>query len=249
VISARLIDWLSSDKNHAGDRFSAALEQPLVANGWVVARRGQVIMGRVVTAQKAARASGVSQLEIEVNEVTAVDGQMLPVRTQLVQSSASTSHGTDAVTVGTTTGIGAAIGAAAGGGEGAAIGATAGAAAGIIGVLSKPGKPAVLPSESLLSFRIEEPLEISTEHSEVAFQPVGQGDYGQDQDAYARPGQRSPDGPPRRPYGPYAYPYPYPYAYGYPYPYYFDYGYYPPVGLSFGFYGFSGPRFRGGFRR
>jgi len=46
VIPVRLNDWLSSDKNQSGDRFSATLEQPLVANGWVVAVRGQVVTGR-----------------------------------------------------------------------------------------------------------------------------------------------------------------------------------------------------------
>jgi hypothetical protein len=234
MIPVRVTEWLSSDKNQSGDRFSASLEQPLVANGWVVASRGQIVTGRVAVAKKAGRVSGISQLGVELSELTLVDGQVLPVKTQLLQSSAGTSNGRDAAGVATTTGVGAAIGAAAEGGEGAAIGAGAGAVAGIIGVLTTRGRPTVIPPEALLTFRLEVPLSISTEQSQVAFQPVRPADYHGDQDAYARPRQRVVTGPP----------YPRPYYY-YPDPWY-GYGYYP--GLYFGYPGFYGPRFYGGFR-
>jgi len=239
MIPVRITEWLSSDKNQSGDRFSASLEQPLVANGWVVAVRGQIVTGRVALAKKAGRVSGVSQLGVELSELTLVDGQVLPVRTQLLQSSAGTSNGRDAAAVATTTGIGAAIGAAAEGGEGAAIGAGAGAVAGIIGVLTTRGKPTVIPPEALLTFRLEVPLNISTERSQIAFQPVRPSDYRGDQDAYANPRHRVVPAPP----------YPRPYYY-YPDPW-FGWGSYP--GLNFGYSGFYGPRFhdgfRGGFRR
>jgi hypothetical protein len=239
MIPVRVTEWLSSDKNQSGDRFSASLEQPLVANGWVVASRGQIVTGRVALAKKAGRASGVSQLGVELSDLTLIDGQVLPVKTQLLQSSAGTSHGRDVAGVALTTGVGAAVGAAAAGGEGAAIGAGAGAVAGIIGVLTTRGKPTVIPPEALLTFRLEFPLTISTERSEVAFQPVRQADYRGDQDAYANPRQRFVTGPP----------YARPYYYSDPW---YGYGYYPgPV--YFGFSGFYGPRyggrFRGGFRR
>src|SRR6202163_4565664 len=184
ILPVRLTEWLSSDKNQSGDRFSATLEQPLVAKGWVVAVRGQVVTGRIAVAKKAPRGGGASELGVELSELTLVDGQVLPVRTQLLQSSAGTSNGRDAAGIATTTGVGAAIGAAAEGGEGAAIGAGAGAVAGIIGVLSTRGKPTVIPPESLLTFRLEAPVSISTEKSQVAFQPVRPSDYRGDQDAY-----------------------------------------------------------------
>jgi hypothetical protein len=233
MIPVRITEWLSSDKNQSGDRFSASLEQPLVANGWVVAVRGQIVAGRVALAKKAGRVSGVSQLGVELSELTLVDGQVLPVRTQLLQSSAGTSNGRDATGVAMTTGVGAAIGAAAEGGEGAAIGAGAGAVAGIIGVLTTRGKPTVIPPEAMLTFRLEAPLSISTEQSQVAFQPVRPSDYRGDQDAYANPRHRVVTGPP------------YPRPYYYPDPWY-GWGYYP--GPYFGYSEFYGPRFSGGFR-
>jgi hypothetical protein len=236
VIPVRLTEWLSSDKNHSGDRFGASLEQPLVANGWVVAVRGQMLTGRVAVAKRAGRGSDPSQLGVELSELTLVDGQVLPVRTQLLQNSTGRSTGRDAATVATTTGIGAVIGGAAEGGEGAAVGSVIGAVAGIIGVFSTPGRPTVLAPETMLTFRLETPLTISTEQSQMAFQPVRQSDYRGDQDAYANPRPRPRTGPP------------YPRPYYYADPWYGYYGFYP--GVYFGYSGFYGPRFRGGgFRR
>ena len=54
-ISVRTDEVLSSDHNLPGDAFSATLAQPLVANGFVVARRGQILSGRVTDAVKAGR--------------------------------------------------------------------------------------------------------------------------------------------------------------------------------------------------
>ncbi len=140
-ISVRTDQVLSSDHNLAGDAFSATLAQPLVANGFVVARRGQILSGRVADAVKAGRVKGTSRLALELTDITLADGQNVPVHTQLIDYSGGTSQGRDAAAIGTTTGIGAAVGAAAGGGVGAGIGAGAGAAASTIGVLLTRGRP------------------------------------------------------------------------------------------------------------
>jgi hypothetical protein len=67
----------------------------------------------------------------------------------------------DAVKVGVGSGIGAAIGAIAGGGKGAAIGAGVGAGAGTGVVLATKGDPAVIPSESALTFQLKAPLTVA----------------------------------------------------------------------------------------
>lgn len=251
VVSIRTSQWLSSDQNKQGDSFAATLDQPLVVNGWVVARRGQTVMGRVNAAQKAGRVKGESQLGLELNRLNLVDGQQLTIQTGLVRSYGGTSNGRDAVAVGATTSVGAVIGAAADGGQGAAIGAGAGALAGLAGVLSTRGRPTVVPPETLLSFELAAPITITTEHGQVAFQPVTQADYQRDQDAYA-PGNHAPHFAGAVA----AYPPPPPYLYASPcyydpvcYPYY-GWGFYP--GPVVGFYGGFGSR-RGslgrGFRR
>jgi len=58
--------------------------------------------------------------------------------------------------------IGSIIGAIAGGGKGAAIGAATGAGAGAIGQTVTRGGSVRLPSESLLTFRLDRPLVVGT---------------------------------------------------------------------------------------
>jgi len=205
-ISARVDQMLSSDRNQSGDAFSMTLTQPLVANGFVVARRGQTISGRVVDAVKAGRVKGTSRLALELADLTLVDGQQVPVRTQLVQYSGGTSQGRDATAIATATGVGAAAGAAADGGRGAGIGAAAGAAASTIGVLLTGGRATEVYPEAVLAFRTQDPITISTDRSSQAFAPVRQEDY------ESAPQTRRPQLATRRP----GFGAPYPYPYGYP---------------------------------
>jgi hypothetical protein len=215
VIQVRTSDWLSSDRNKSGDEFIATLAQPIVVDGWVVMRRNQNIIGHVTDAKRAGRVKGVSKLQLDLSQLTLVDGQLVPVQTTLLNASAGTSNGRDAAAVGLTTGTGAAIGAAAAGGSGAAIGAGAGFVASIAGVLLTRGKPTIIPPEDVLTFRLENPVTISTVRSNVAFRPVTAQDYAQARPAPPRPRLVRPYPPP---YGYYAYPYgpyPYPAYYGY----------------------------------
>jgi hypothetical protein len=249
VLSVRINEYLSSDRNQVGDRVTATLQQPVVVNGYVVARRGQMLVGQVEAAQKAGRVTGTSQLGIELTDLTTADGQSRPILTELWKASGGTSHGADAATIGGTTALGAAIGSIADWGRGAAIGAGAGAAAGIGAVLLTRGRPTVIPPETWLTFRLKDPVTVDTTQSAQAFVPVSQYDY----DNYGRRGSRYAGGyAPQGPYAPspyvttpnacgydapcyappaYAYPYgAYPYA-GYP-------GYYYPYpAVSFGYYG------------
>jgi hypothetical protein len=215
ILQVRTTVWLSSDRNKTGEQVIMTLAQPLVVNGLVVARRGQTVIGTVVNAEKAGRVKGVSKLGLSLAQLTLVDGQLLDVKTTLINATGGTSNGRDALAVAGTTGLGAGIGAAAAGGEGAAIGAGAGFVASIAGVLLTRGRPTIVPPESLLTFRLETPITVSTVHGQAAFRPVTSQDY-------------APKPRPRRvvrPYYPYAYPPPY--AYGYPYPYPYPYRYYP----------------------
>jgi hypothetical protein len=227
VLLIRTTDFLSTDSNKIGDQFTAVLDQPLVVNGWVVARRGQVLIGKVKDVKKAGRVKGTSELGVELTDITIVDGRQLPILTELWKGSGGTSHGQDAGTIAGTTAVGAAIGAAADWGTGAAIGAGAGAVAGIAAVLLTRGHPTVVPPESQLTFRLVDPVKIDTTQSQQAFLPFTQEDV--------NGGRFERRGPPRVAGG---YPGPYAYPYGYPYGYYAPYYGYPYVGF-YGAYGFG----------
>ena len=256
VISVRTAQWLSSDRNHTGDLFNAELTQPVIVDGWVVARPGQTVIGRVGVAEKAKSGGGNSRLGVELSQLVLVDGQQLPVRTQLMQSTGRSNVGQAAGVGVATTITGAAIGGAVHGGEGAGIGAGIGAMAGLIGVLLTPGKPTVIPAEAQLNFQLVSPVTISTEHSSQAFQPVGPDDFAaQNYDRYQN-GPRTRVGPPGPPPGGYPPAYYAPYygsyyygGWGYPGWGYPGWGYYYGPSIGFGFYGGRFGGYRGRFRR
>ncbi len=231
-ITVRVNQVLSSDHNHPGDAFSATLVKPVVVDGVVVAERGQTIGGRVAEAKKAGMVEGTSKLGVQLTDLSLADGQNVPINSQLISRNGPTSVGRDAGAIAGTTALGAAAGAAADWGRGAAIGAGAGAAVGIVGVLLTRGRPTLIYPEQVLTFRLEAPVTVSTEHAPQAFRYVEPGDY-QQNDLERRPP------PTMRVAGP-----PAPYYYGGPY--YYGPGYYPYYwGPSLGFYYGRGGYYRG----
>jgi len=228
-VTVRVDQPLSSDRNQQGDAFTATLVKPVVVDGVVVADRGQTLSGRVEEAVKAGRVKGVSRLAVQLTDLSLVDGEQVPIQTQFIGRSGPTTEGRDAGAIASTTAVGAAIGAAADWGRGAAIGAGVGAAAGVVGVLLTRGHETVIFPESVLTFRIETPVTISTERAPHAFRWVSREDYDQPQQQLARRPSLvnrdcGPYGcvPPRYYYGP-AY---YPYYYGPSFGIYFGRGYY-----------------------
>jgi hypothetical protein len=218
-VTVRVDQMLSSDKNQAGDGFSATLTRPLVADGVVVAQRGQIVGGRVAEAEKAGRVKGVSRLAVQLTDLTLVDGQQMPIETELTNLTGPTSKARDAGAIAGTTVLGAAVGGAADLGPGAAIGAGAGLIVGTVGVLLTRGHPTVIYPESVLTFRLAEPLTISTDRAPQAFHYVGTGAYNGPPVA-----QNSP--PPRSGWNCLGYGWAPPYPPAYPPPYYY-YPYYP----------------------
>jgi hypothetical protein len=227
-VTVRLNEFLSSDRSQVGDAFTATLTKPIVVDGVVVAARGQSVTGHVTEAKKAGRVAGTSRLGIQLVELPVVDGQQLPIQSELLTRNGTTSTGRDAGAVAATTGVGAAIGAGVNGGVGAGVGAGAGLIVGLAGVLLTRGNPTIVYPETTLTFRVNSDVTVSTERSMQAFRFVQPSDYESAQPALARRPM------PPRPYG---------YAAGYPYPYYG----YPFYGPGFGFYygpGFYGRRWR-----
>lgn len=226
-IIVRLNEFLSSDRNRTGDNFTGTLAQPLVVDGYTVANRGQLVVGVVADAQKAVHGQNVSRLQIGLTTLALVNGNQLPIKTELVASRGPGWTGQDTGTVVGVTGLGAAIGAVAGGGPGAAIGAAAGGVAALAGVLLTHGHPVVLPPESQLTFKTSAPAFVNTTSSPQSFHqgppPPAQYSQAQQPTLQRRPPYPSSGYPaPSYPAPYYAYPGPAPYPYWGPY-------YYPGV--------------------
>jgi hypothetical protein len=185
----------------------------------VVAQRGETLGGRVADAQKAGRVTGVSHLAVQLADLTLVDGQQVPIETELTSLAGPTSKARDAGAIAGTTAVGAGVGAAAGLGVGAAIGAGAGAIVGTVGVLVTRGHATVIYPESVLTFRLSEPITISTDRAPQAFRYVATNEYNRASNAQGPPagsgwtckgyGWPPPTAtPPPYYYYPYTYPYP-----------------------------------------
>ena len=110
---------------------------------------------------EAGRVKGLAHLSLELTSVMLSDGQKVELRTARFEKEGPSSKAEDTQKVGIGAAIGAAIGAIAGGGTGAAIGAATGGAAGGGVVAATRGKPAVLPAETKISFRVEQPVTIT----------------------------------------------------------------------------------------
>jgi hypothetical protein len=225
----RVNEPLSSDHNQTGDAFTGTLLEPILANGLLIARRGETVTGIVTEAQKAGRVSGLSHLKLELTGIQLADGRQIQVKTKLIDRRGNTSYGRDAFAIGATTATGAAIGAGVNGGVGAGVGAAAGLVVSTIGVMLTRGRATVVGPETPLTFSMETP--ITLDNSQQAFQYAAQQDYnaGVRPPMGPRPGYGSAYGPGYPPPPPYygGYYAPYPYAYGYPYwgpSVYFGYG-------------------------
>lgn len=161
ILPVRIGETITADHNQPGDTFLATLEKPLIVDGFVIAERGARLEGRIVEAERAGRAKGLSHLAVELVKLSTADGQHVRIRTASFQKESQPSTGSDAAKIGIGAAIGAAIGGMAGGGKGAGIGAGIGGAAGVGDVLLTRGKAARIPVETRISFRVQEPVTIT----------------------------------------------------------------------------------------
>jgi hypothetical protein len=104
---------------------------------------------------------GVAKLAVRLTHLELANGQIVSLSTNSFVKSAPHTKKKDALKVGIGSGAGAAIGVIAGGGRGAAIGAGTGAGVGAGVVLATRGAPAVIPSESLLTFTLRRPVALT----------------------------------------------------------------------------------------
>ena len=158
-ILIRTVDAIDSSKQKTGFRFTASLETNLQAEDTVVAPRGSTVYGRLAQASSAGKMSGSSELTLELTDIV-INGTAYPLLTSTYEVKGKGEGGNTAKKVVGGAGLGALIGGLAGGGKGAGIGAAAGAGAGTAVAATKKGQQLQIPSESLLEFRLEQPVSL-----------------------------------------------------------------------------------------
>jgi len=158
-ILIRTIDPIDTTKQKTGYRFSASLETNLQVDDTVVAPRGTTVYGRLAQAASAGKMSGSSELALELTDIV-INGTATPLLTSTYELKGKGEGKKTGRKVAGGAGLGALIGGLAGGGKGAGIGALAGAAGGTAVAASKKGEQLQIPSESLLEFRLEQPVSL-----------------------------------------------------------------------------------------
>ncbi len=162
-VSVRLGETLSTDHNYSGDTFRATLDRPIILEGFIIAERGSKVLGKITGIDKSGKFAGTSSLQLALTEMNTTDGQHVRIQTSFVNRKGPQSNGSEIAKVGGGAVLGAVIGAIAGGGKGAAIGAGAGGVIGAGTVMAGKGRPAVIPTETQLTFQLAAPTTI-TEH-------------------------------------------------------------------------------------
>jgi len=158
-ILVRMADSIDSSKQKAGFRFTASLETNLQADNVVIARRGAPVYGVLATASSAGKMKGSSELGLELTDIV-INGTSYPLMTSTYEIEGKGEGSNTAKKVIGGAGLGALIGGLAGGGKGAGIGVLAGAGAGTAISATKKGQQLSIPSESLLEFRLEQPVDL-----------------------------------------------------------------------------------------
>jgi hypothetical protein len=159
ALVVRLIDPVDSETDRMGQTYRASIDEPVLdANGNTVIPRGADVVAKLVEDKQSGKLQGKTILTLDLLQVQ-VNGRMLDVDTgEVTQSSASRGARTGKV-VGGATALGAIIGAIAGGGKGAAIGAASGAAVGTGAQVLTKGQRVRIPSETRLTFTLQQPLQ------------------------------------------------------------------------------------------
>jgi hypothetical protein len=159
VLTVRLGEAVGSKISSAGQTFTATLASPISVDGRTAIRAGAAASGTVVDAKPLGRFKGGASLQLRLNSIS-IDGSDTSISTSSVVRTETGKGKRTAVLAGGGAALGALIGGLAGGGKGAGIGALAGGGAGTGGAAFTGNKDVVLPAESALSFKLEQPIHL-----------------------------------------------------------------------------------------
>jgi len=176
VIPIRVTETLDSKTAQTNDVFHGSLAGDLGTQGVIAIPRGSAVMGRIVDAREAAHFAGSALLSIELTQLTA-GGKNIALVTDTFSKEGEGRGKNTAEKVGGGAALGAIIGGIAGGGKGAAIGGLAGGAAGTGVNAATRGQQAVIPTETLINFRLQSPITFT-----VRIPPVPDQDNGEVKD-------------------------------------------------------------------
>jgi hypothetical protein len=163
TLQVRNNETISSDTASTGQTYTAVVAQDVLdTTGRVAIPRGSNATLVVRDANGQGKIQGRAELVLDIGSVS-VGGRTYRLETVDLVERGKEGVGTNkrtAIFTGGGTALGGIIGALAGGGKGAAIGALSGAGAGAATQAVTRGKALRVPSETILSFKLEAPVNI-----------------------------------------------------------------------------------------
>jgi hypothetical protein len=159
-IRVRLNEDLGSKISVAGQAFKATVANDVVVGGQTVIMQGADAVGTVIAARPLGHVKGGALLELRLERVTTPSGSY-PVATSTMERAEKGKGRRTAKFAGAGGVFGAIVGGLAGGGRGALIGAAAGAGAGTAGSAMTGNREIFLPTETLITFRLEKPISVA----------------------------------------------------------------------------------------
>lgn len=160
VLTVRTNSEISANSNQPGTGFQAVVAQPVASGGRVAIPAGVAVTGIIVQAKQGGKIKGSSELALQLTSLHLRNNTYTLHTNQFVQQQKGKGKRTAKIGVGGAAG-GALIGGIAGGGKGAAIGSLVGGGAGVAGSAMTGNKELEIPAESLLSFKLTQPLRIN----------------------------------------------------------------------------------------
>lgn len=160
VLSVRMIDSVDSERDRVGQTFRASIDEPVVdANGNTLVPRGADVVVKLVDDKQSGKIEGRTVLTLDLVSLQ-VNSRTVDVNTETVTEQSASRTARSGKVIGGTAALGAIIGAIAGGGKGAAIGAGAGAGAGTAAQVATKGQRVRIPSETRLTFTLQQPVRL-----------------------------------------------------------------------------------------
>ncbi len=171
IIPVRITEELSSKSAQPNDAFHGSVAGNVEFLGVVAIPEGSSVIGRVVDAKDAAHFKGSALLSLELMEVRVRGEKMTLVTDSYTKEGEGRGKNTLAKSGGGAA-FGSIIGAIAGGGKGAVVGGLAGGAAGTGVNAVTRGQQVVIPSETLIEFRLETDMTFKVTISPKASAPA-----------------------------------------------------------------------------
>jgi hypothetical protein len=153
-ITIRMVDAVNSETSRLGQTFMASLDEPIVVDEHVIVPRGADVLTKLVDNEEAGKLQGRTVQTLALVSMN-VNGQWMDLSSNDVRTESGSQGSKTAKLAGGGAILGAILGGIAGGGKGAAIGTVSGAAVGTGAAVATSGQKVVIPSETRLTFRLQ----------------------------------------------------------------------------------------------